>query len=548
MALRSTSTLGFARRALCAGIAASFGLTVMAEPSGLVPVHGSASIGRDGKVTTVTTVNGAGGRSVLDWSGFGVGQGESVRFQQPDAASTSINRVLGGNPSAIAGTLWSNGRLVLVNPAGIAVGAGAVVDTAGFTASTLGISRDNAIAGRLLFGAGDLGEFRHNDGSLQVQGDGRILASGGDVVLIGRDIATGSKALLQATGGDVVLAAGRTVEVTGRGLEGIRMQLRAPDDGAVNLGTLRGDSVAIFAGHLHHSGLVQARSAITVGGKVVLQATDKAEIEGRILATTAAKGGSVQLTADKLKLKSETVIDVSHAAGGGEILVGGGLDGRDPRIANARDVEVDKGVLLRADATLRGDGGTVVAWSNGEMDFRGRILARGAGGGAGGLVEVSARGRIRFEGGVDVNGDGAKGGPAPDNDSGPGRSGDSGGPRDSGGPGSSGSGRGGGSDAGGDGGGSSGPTRGRVPIIPIAGQSTEVRSGAVGTASETADYLGKGSQLRDPSEDDFISLSQPAGSSADSDARVLGAGPQGGKGKRGKGGVVLTDAQCRAGS
>ena len=72
---------------------------------------------------------------------------------QPSASSTSINRVTGSNPSAIYGTLSSNGNVVLVNPSGITVGAGAVVDTAGFTASSLQMSTADAQAGRLRFAA-----------------------------------------------------------------------------------------------------------------------------------------------------------------------------------------------------------------------------------------------------------------------------------------------------------------------------------------------------------------------------------------------------------
>ena len=48
------------------------------------------------------------------------------------------------------------------------------------------------------------------------------------------------------------------------------------------LGTLRGDSVAIFAGQLRHRGLVQARSATASGGRVLLEAIEEAEVSGRI--------------------------------------------------------------------------------------------------------------------------------------------------------------------------------------------------------------------------------------------------------------------------
>ena len=96
--------------------------------------------------------------SAIDWQSFSIPGGSTTHFQQPDAASLSINRVVGNNPSALFGTLSSNGRLVLVNPSGIAVGAGAVVDTAGFTASTLRMSDADARAGRLVFG-GDGGQW-----------------------------------------------------------------------------------------------------------------------------------------------------------------------------------------------------------------------------------------------------------------------------------------------------------------------------------------------------------------------------------------------------
>ncbi|WP_299785505.1 filamentous hemagglutinin N-terminal domain-containing protein [Ramlibacter sp.] len=398
--------LSLVRRA--AGVACACGLAAgaWAQPSGLSPLHGSAVVQTAGNVTTVVTTNGAGtNRSALDWRSFGVPGGSTVFFSQPNTASLSINRVLGGDPSSIAGTLGSNGHLVLVNPAGIAVAPGAVIDTAGFTASTLGMSRSDAIAGRLSFGGKDSDrDFASKSGSGRLEVRGQVLARNGDVVLIGADLETDSGAVVQAIAGDVVLAAGHSVEVTGRGLEGILMQVRAPGDRAVNLGTLRGDSVAIFAGQLRHSGVVQADSASNVGGRVVLQASDAAEIDGSIEASALAHGGSVLVSAAKVTLKAPATINVSHAKGGGEILVGGGWQGQDSRVANARQVAVEQGVLLTADATLRGDGGMVVVWSEQSTRFAGTILSRGAGGGAGGRVEVSGAHSPDVRGTVDVIG------------------------------------------------------------------------------------------------------------------------------------------------
>lgn len=415
MVSRQPYSLRLASRCGCAGLAFAFG-AVLAQPSGLTPVHGSATIARSGAKTTVTTVNGAGTRySALDWRSFQVPQGQTVFFAQPDALSTSINRVTGGDPSTIAGTLASNGRLVLVNPAGIAVSPGAVVDTAGFTASTLAMSRSDAMAGRQRFG-GDAkrhpakdaqdGDDDHDPrggkpGPLKV--DGRILVRGADLVLVGKDLRIGRDAQLQARDGDLVLAAGSKAEITGPGLEGIRMELRARDGEVVNLGALRGDSVAIFARRLRHSGLVQAHAATDSGGKVVLHATGDAELRGGIEATAGSRGGTVHATAPRLALRSGAFIDVRHARGGGEILLG-----RDGSGASAQRVDIDKGVQLRADATASGDGGRVVAWSDDRLTYRGAISARGAGSGSGGSVEVAAARRLVFEGTVDVgNGDGS---------------------------------------------------------------------------------------------------------------------------------------------
>lgn len=373
-----------------------------ANPAGGVPVHGQATFTNpQPNRLVVTTQNGAGTRhSAIDWQSFSIPQGSSTFFQQPDAASTSINRVLGNNPSAIFGTLGSNGRLVLVNPAGIAVGAGAVVDTAGFTASTLRMSDADAIAGRLRFGDGSAA--MGGAGGITVQGN--ILARGGDLVLIAPSVQTAGEALLQAPNGSTILAAGRKVEITGRGLEGIRMEVQAPADQAVNLGTLQGDAVAVFAGTLKHSGAIEARAVSVEGGKVVLKAAEQAEISGSTRAQRLENlGGLFQATANKVMLRSGAIIDVSGPSGGGEALIGGGWQGKDARVANAQQTTVEKGVSINADATMAGDGGTVVAWSDGSTWFGGSISARGGElAGNGGMAETSGK-QLTFRGQADLS-------------------------------------------------------------------------------------------------------------------------------------------------
>ncbi|MFO1246236.1 MAG: filamentous hemagglutinin N-terminal domain-containing protein [Ramlibacter sp.] len=402
----SPAVAGFRPAAAALAVAAAFSSgapVARAQPAGLQAIHGSASVASQGNKTVITTTNGAGsGHSALNWQSFSVPAGTLTQFNQPSASSTSINRVVGNDPSAIFGTLSSNGRLVLVNPAGIAVGAGAVVDTAGFTASTLRMSEADALAGRLRFGDGGLA------GSLGV--NGQVVARSGDVVLIAPQVQTGEQAVVQSPNGATVIAAGQKVELTGRGLEGIRLELQAPDNQAVNLGQIQGDAVGVFAGQLRHSGLIQATAVTAEGGKVVLKAQGEADVAGRVTAQKASLGGQIHATASKVRLRSGAVIDASGAAGGGEVLVGGGWQGQDARIGNAMQTTAEAGSTVRADATDQGPGGTVVLWSDGTTRTAADISARGGiNGGDGGNVETSGKVLLDVQAAAAVNARAASG-------------------------------------------------------------------------------------------------------------------------------------------
>jgi filamentous hemagglutinin family protein len=373
-------------------------LAVHANPVGGVAIAGQASMVTTGNQLLVTTQNSAGtSHSAINWQSFSVPAGSSTYFQQPSAASTVINRVVTNTPSQIFGTLGSNGHLVLVNQAGIAVGAGAVVDTAGFTASALRMSDADALSGRLRFGDSSAAGT-----GVSVQGS--ILARSGDVVLIGSSVDTGSNALIQAPNGSTILAAGQRIEITGRGLEGISLQVQAPNDSVVNLGVLKGDAVGIFAGTLRHSGAIRATAASLVGGKVVLKAAELLVVDGEVRARAAdEKGGVVHATARSVVLKDSALIDVSSANGGGEVLIGGGWHGEDARISNAQQTIVAAGAQINADAMTNGSGGEIVVWADGLTRFSGSVSARGgAGGGDGGRAEVSGKQALDFLGAVDL--------------------------------------------------------------------------------------------------------------------------------------------------
>jgi filamentous hemagglutinin family protein len=373
---------------LSVGIAIAWGAAVgvaYANPTGGVAIVGQATMVTTGNQLVVTTQNGAGtNHSAINWQSFSIPAGSATYFQQPSATSMVINRVVTNTPSVIFGTLSSNGNLVLVNQAGIAVGAGAIVDTAGFTASSLRMSDADAIAGRMRFGDGTLSTT-----GVSVQGS--VLARSGDVVLIGSSLDAGVDALIQAPNGSTILVAGQQIEITGRGLEGISLQVQAPADSAVNLGTLKAGAVGIFAGTLKHSGLIQATTATLEGGKVVLKATGDAYVEGaaKILATGTV-GGSVDVLGNRVAVMDQALLDVSGDRGGGTVRVGGDYQGKNTAVANAQVTYFASDAVIKADAITTGDGGKVFIWADDTTRAFGRISAKGGAiSGNGGFVETS---------------------------------------------------------------------------------------------------------------------------------------------------------------
>ena len=400
-ATANTFSASFRLKALAAGVALAWAgapLTAVANPTGGVAVVGQATMATSGTQLLVTTQNGVGtSHSAINWQSFSVPQGSTTFFQQPNASSTSINRVVTNTPSQLFGTLGSNGNLILVNQAGITVGAGAVVDTAGFTASSLQMSDADALAGRLRFGGGS------GSGGAVVIG-GAVMARSGDVVLIGSSVDTGKDALIQAPSGATILVAGSAVSISSRGLEGIHFDVQAGANNAVNLGTLKGDAVGIFAGTLKHSGQIQAQAVQVEGGKVLLKAIERAEISGVVKASGAnGLGGTIHATADKVWLKGTALLDASAAKGGGEVLVGGGWQGKDARLSNAQISLVSQGATIKVDATEQGNAGTAVVWANGVTRFDGRISAKGGVmGGNGGNVEVSGEEYLDFRGSAEL--------------------------------------------------------------------------------------------------------------------------------------------------
>lgn len=383
-------------------------------PSGLQVVQGQATVSTQGNRMTVSNSANA----LLNWQQFSIGASQAVHFAQPAASSKVLNRVVGSDPSAILGSLSSNGQVWLLNPNGVLFGAGARVDVAGLVASTLRISDVDWQAGRLQLAGSADGAFGSPAGIVN-QGELRS-TSGGQLLLIG-GAGVRNEGLIEAPDGQVLLAAGSSVLLVDSALPRLGYALSAPQGEVLNLGRLQagGGRIDLQAALVNQQGIVRADSlAGGPGGELLISGSQGVQlaaasqtsasggsggrltvdagsgsllVSGSLAASgQSGSGGSISLLGRQVGLLDGASADASGATGGGALRVGGGLQGRDSAYRNADASYLAPGASLRADATLSGDGGLVVLWGNQATRAYGSLSARGGpAGGNGGLIETS---------------------------------------------------------------------------------------------------------------------------------------------------------------
>ncbi|MBQ5946954.1 filamentous hemagglutinin N-terminal domain-containing protein [Massilia sp. ST3] len=348
-------------------------------------VAGQASFAQQGNVFSITNTPG----TIINWQSFSVNPGEITRFVQQGSDSAVLNRILGQDPSRILGALQSNGKVFLINPNGILFGRDARVDVNGLVASTLNLSDADFLAGKRRFTAGATAGAVRNEGAITTPG-------GGQVFLVAPQVE--NSGVISAPNGDVMLAAGRSVELVDSSNPDLHVVVSAPADQAVNLGQVVANSgrIGIYGALVHQRGAVNADSAVVgAGGKIVLKASRDTVLDSGSVTSAKGegKGGEIHLLGERVGLAGNAAVDASGRLGGGIVLAGGDYQGKNALVANARQTWFGKDASIRADATRQGDGGKVVLWADGATAAYGSISARGAGTGAqagkGGLVETS---------------------------------------------------------------------------------------------------------------------------------------------------------------
>ncbi|MBC8750280.1 MULTISPECIES: beta strand repeat-containing protein [Paraburkholderia] len=380
--------------AVAALFAASYLPLALANPTGAQVVAGTVSINSPGAGRLNITQGSS--NAIVNWNTFSIGGSEAVRISQPSASSALLNRVVGNDPSVIAGRLQANGKVFLVNPAGVIFAPGSSVNVGSMIASTLNLSNADFLAGNFHF-VGASAAALSNAGSLTA-------AAGGTIALLGGSVS--NSGTVSAKLGTVALGAGNdiTVDFAGDGLTTLKINAGAAHALIGNTGVLAADGGSVvmsaqtadaLAGTvINQQGIVRAQSLSEHDGHILLDGGTHGvtQVSGTLDASGGAgqNGGRIDVTGYDVALLAGAYVDASGAAGGGIVHFGGGPAGADPSVRNANAIWMSPSAGIHADALAAGNGGNVVAYSETASRIYGTLTAKGGPqGGNGGLIETS---------------------------------------------------------------------------------------------------------------------------------------------------------------
>ena len=370
------------------------------NPTGGAVVAGSATIAQPS--AAVTDIYQQSNRAIIDWKSFNIAPGETTQFIQPSSSAFVLNRVTGGDPSQIAGSLIANGSVALINGSGIFFLKGSEVDVNTLVATPSDISNANFMAGKLIFNIPPTNPTATvvNEGNISLadRGLGALVAPGvansgvidaklGTVVLAGAKTFTvdlygdglinfdvtgkvaevpatidGKPATALVSNTGRISADGGTIELTAAAVDGIVSDLVSAG------GTLAARSVGSRTGTVEIDGGRSTEGAVQVGGSV--------DVSG---AGAGEPGGTVGIHGGLIDIAAGATINASGAAGGGAV-----------RVDGIQATTVAAGTSISADAVDTGNGGEVVVRSHGATTFAGTISALGGvEGGNGGFIETS---------------------------------------------------------------------------------------------------------------------------------------------------------------
>ncbi|MBP0016068.1 MAG: CHAT domain-containing protein [Cyanobacteria bacterium SBLK] len=340
---------------------------------------------------------------------FGLNAGEIADFLATSDIQNILTRIVGGNPSLIDGLIrvtGSNSNLYLINPAGIVFGSNARLNVSGdfFASTATGIGFSDDIFN--IFGENNYSNLTGepltfefdvenpapivNAGYLSVNTDRNLGLIGGSVINTGT---------LNTEAGNIIITA---VSGTNRvklsrpeSLLSLEIEIPLAEDGTplpitpLDLPQLLvGAEKQNIATGLTLNPDGEIRTAM---GAIASQSGGTAFITGNVEAgNIAGEGGNIGIFGDRVILNNARV-DASGSNGGGMVFVGGGERGQG-NLPTARYTSIDENSSIRTDAIDRGNGGTIIVWSDEHAEIHGILSTRGGeNAGDGGFIETSGK-------------------------------------------------------------------------------------------------------------------------------------------------------------
>ncbi len=338
-----------------------FSFSLYANPELESIGHGRAEFQHQGKEMVIH----ASDQAILNFKAFEIQRDETVRFQMRKDSHRVLNRIDSRCPSHIDGKLTSNGIVYLLNPAGVMFGPHSIVNVASLIVAAAHLSDADFLKGR--------DHFHSICGNVEVLGH----LSGHEVVLIGSKVIQNGNVDAQA-----IFYVDRDHLYLGR--EGEHLFVKCDKDHIPEEGTfLASGSPESFL--IYHGGISKAERIHLYGEK-----GSEVQITGTLDATSQESiGGEIIVQGEKIAVQGGH-LDVSGPLGGGTILLGGGLGGKD-LYPTAKETVCDKESVIAADALIQGDGGTIVQWADKRSITNGLYTVKGGPeGGNGGLIETSS--------------------------------------------------------------------------------------------------------------------------------------------------------------
>ena len=349
-------------------------------------------------------VNQTSNQGIVNWDTFNVGSSASVHFNQPTSRSSILNNVLSGQ-SIINGSIFSNGRLILVNPTGILTGPTSAIRSEGAILSTLNLTNQNYLNSTYNFSTNNNSTLI-NEGNIEgeyVALLSPIITNKGTInTNVATSLAAGDNLKLSISDSNLLTVSVNPSKIKSSiNNEGnIKSQ-----NGIVTLKTDIAQSVvdqvikienAKADGLISENGIVKLvtnTGAITAKDiKIDAGSNGASTISGTLNSNSdTSNSGSVEVTAKEIDINVAT-ISADGKTGGGKVLIGGDWQGSGD-LLQATYLNIDSNSKITANALTSGSGGTIVAWSdiknsNSLTTVSGTLEAKGIDG-SGGQIETS---------------------------------------------------------------------------------------------------------------------------------------------------------------